>query len=818
MRIHRRGLLALVLVVATVLASGRAWGALVGDHAWFDALGYADIWWWRTSVSLLLKCGIGVVATLAMRAHLEAIRRSFVSVVVPGSVGNLELRGAVPDRTISLVLWAVAFVLGLLLTIPIDDWLPFANVLDARPLSEADPYFQYDLTFWVHWLPFELQLYTWALIAHATMSMLVIVGYVLTRGIGTDGRLLRISRHARRHITVLGAILLLLIAWSYRLDGFDRLINGSSPEGTFSFADHRIGLPGGIIMQVISLAAAAVVVWSAWSRQPRAAVAAVTTVLLMALLLRQGLPLLADSVDGGADPVERERRYHDASDSFTRRAFDADRVLLAAAGDTASLPATPLWDRGSLPHPAPRLGTMISWQPVAGAPGAIVFDALSTPGLLPTWRAITLDLSAVTSVSPPTAATASHVLSLPPIAVSDSGRGYALVSDPAHRIASPPIATFSARLAQAWNQQNPRLLFSAVPRPAPVLVTVRDVRERVALLTPQLLSGSQVTPVVYADSLWWVADLYAASATYPLSEHRLLGDSEVAAAQPALTALINAHTGRLTLMQDGDVPLLARRPLDRLRPHLVSASAVPEGLRRLLPPRADALDLEAGIAARTGSHGIQSDTSARARGVAPLQGFRVRRALLSDSLLVQDDFAPVWMPDRGAYALTATVVDPRDAIRGVLIAPGGLDRRTRWRPASSATPFEGVQVAVRETTDSLRTPGSTAGLRHSGTRVLPGPNGPRYVTPFFAMRDGRATQLRSVLVTDGVRRGVAANVPEAMLAWRDGPESGAGATAAAALFRQMRDALRRGAWGEFGASFDALGRTLGVPARDSSPR
>ncbi|MDZ7630500.1 MAG: UPF0182 family protein [Gemmatimonadaceae bacterium] len=314
MIIRRRGLLMLVAGVALVLAGGRAWGALIGDHAWFDALGYGDVWWWQTSVALTLKVGAGTIATLVMRAHLEAIRRSFVSVVVPGSVGNLEFNGAVPDRTIALVLWAVAFAIGVLLTVPIDDWRPLATVLDARPFGESDPYFQYDLSFWTAWLPFEWQAYTWALLAHAILSMLTIVGYVLTRGIGTDGRTVRVTRHARRHITVLGAMLLLLIAWSYRVDGFDRLVHGTGAEGAFGFADHRVGLPGGIVMQVVSLAAAGVVTWSAWSRQPRAGIAAVTTVLLMALLLRQGMPLLADSVDGGSDPVARERRYIDAGE------------------------------------------------------------------------------------------------------------------------------------------------------------------------------------------------------------------------------------------------------------------------------------------------------------------------------------------------------------------------------------------------------------------------------------------------------------------------------------------------------------------------
>lgn len=814
MIIRRRGLLTLVGGVALLLAMGRAWGALTGDHAWFAALGYSDVWWWQTSVALMLKVGAGTIATLVMRAHLEAIRQSFVSVVVPGSVGNLEFQGAVPDRTISLVLWAGACAVGVLLTIPMTDWLPLANMLAAQPFGESDPYFQYDLSFWTSWLPFEWQAYTWALLTHSVTSLVTIVGYVLTRGIGTDRRTLRVTRHARRHLTVLGAMLLALIAWSYRVDGFDRLVHGTGAEGAFGFADHRVGLPGGIVMQVIALAAAAVVTWSAWSRQPRAAIAAVTTVLLMALLLRQGLPLMAESVEGGSDTVARERRYLDAGASFTRRAYESDRVIADVAGDTASLSAIPLWDRASVPRTTPeRLGAILAWDQSEGMPRALVFDALRVPGLLPTWRAIPVDLA---SGNPFRDVAASAGRTLPPIVVSDSGRGYAIVSDPNRRIAAPSIASIPARLAHAWNLQNPRLLFGATPQLAPVLVTVRDVRERVARLAPGLRAGSHVVPLVFGDSLLWALDLYAVSATYPLSEHVVLDGEEYAAAQFATTALVNAHTGRVSLLAEQDPPLLARRPLQRLARHLVPITALPEGLRRALPPHADALDLEASIAARFGSRSIEEDTTRAMRRAGGLAELSIVRGVMADSALAADDFVPLWLPVRSTYALTAAAIDGRGMVRGVLIAPGGADRRTRWQPSMVDAPYEGVVRSAQETSDSLRQPGSLTGMRRGSTRVVPGPT-VRFLTPYFSVREGRPTQLGAVLLTDGVRRGVAETVPEAALSWRDGARAGAPATAAAAMYRQMRDALLRGAWTEFGASFEALGRSLGVP-RDSVPR
>jgi uncharacterized protein len=815
MIVKRRGLLAFVLGLAALLVVGRAWGALIGDHAWFNALGFGDVWWWRTGVALSLKFGAGTIATLVMRAHLEGIRRSFVSVVVPGNIGNIEFNGAVPERTISAVLWVAAFGIGILLTIPIGDWMPLASVLDARPFGETDPYFQFDLAFWTTWLPFEMQLYTWALLSHAVMSLTVVVAYVLTRGIGTDGRALRVTRHARRHITVLGALLLVLIAWSYRIDGFDKLLQGTRAEGAFGFADHRVGLPGSIVMQVITLAAAAVVIWSAWSRQPRAGVGAVTTVLLMALLLRQGTPLLADSVTGGDDALARERRYLDAGASFTRRAYESDRVLVANESDTASLASTPLWDRTTLPRSSPdRLASLLAWNATDAGPQAYAFETVRARGLLPTWRLIPLD---VVLDNPFPNTPTRNSATLPPIVVSDSGRGYAIVSDPLRRIAAPSIASFSSRLAQAWNLQNPRLLFSTIPSPGPVLVTVRDVRDRVIQLVPSFLPGEHVVPIVAADSLWWALDLYAVSSTYPLSERAILSDTRISAAQFAATAIVNAHTGAVILVSDTQTPILARDALQRFRRHLTPIENLPGVLRRQLPPRVDAMALEAGVAARHGSRTVQEDTSTLARTKPPMTDFSLVPALTTDTNFTADEFAPVWLPDRGAFAVAAAAIDRKGLVHGVMIAPGGADRRTRWRPSADRPPYESIIRAAQDAADSLRTPGTLVGARRGVSRILPSGGSPRFVTPFFSMRDGRPTQLSAVLITDGVRRGTAASVAVAALAWRNGGRAVVGESAAATLYRQMRESLQRGAWADFGSSFEALGRTLGVP-RDSAPR
>ncbi|MCU0618465.1 MAG: UPF0182 family protein, partial [Gemmatimonadaceae bacterium] len=239
----RRAGAGVLVGLALLLVLGRAWGAITTEHAWYAALGAEDTWWWQLRATLLLKGVAGTLGTLAMRAHLAAVRRSFVAVVLPRRVGDLEFTAEVQERALSTLLWLVAIVVGVLVTLPLDDWTVVARAFDSVPIGETDPHLLRDIAFYVAQLPLETTAYRWALLSHALMVVVVVAGYALARGIAWEEGTLRVTRHARRHLTVLGALVLVLLAWSYRLDVFERLAAGTGPDGSFGFADKHVALP-----------------------------------------------------------------------------------------------------------------------------------------------------------------------------------------------------------------------------------------------------------------------------------------------------------------------------------------------------------------------------------------------------------------------------------------------------------------------------------------------------------------------------------------------------------------------------------------------
>ena len=80
-----------------------------------------------------------------------------------------------------------------------------------------------DLGFFVYWLPIESMLYYRTLTTVLFATVVVIFFYALTPSLRWDRGALYVSHYVRRHLAALGAVLLLLLAWSYRLDIYESL-------------------------------------------------------------------------------------------------------------------------------------------------------------------------------------------------------------------------------------------------------------------------------------------------------------------------------------------------------------------------------------------------------------------------------------------------------------------------------------------------------------------------------------------------------------------------------------------------------------------
>jgi hypothetical protein len=160
---------------------------------------------------VILRGLSALVATVFFFCNLYAVRHSVVSLVLPRRVANIEIGEEVPSRYLLFAVIGMSLLFGALLAFPQDDWAALALVRSGQPFRESDPYFEYDLGFWTYWLPFETSLHVWALIALLAATTVVVFLYALTPSLRWERGTLHVSGYVRRHLSLLGALLIFLL-------------------------------------------------------------------------------------------------------------------------------------------------------------------------------------------------------------------------------------------------------------------------------------------------------------------------------------------------------------------------------------------------------------------------------------------------------------------------------------------------------------------------------------------------------------------------------------------------------------------------------
>lgn len=813
----RRWLLGATLALATLLVAGRVVSGWYVDYLWFESLGVVDVWRARTVDLLILRGMAFAVGTTFVFLNLYAVRHSVVSLVLPRRVGNLEIGEEVPGRYLDAAVVVLSLVLGLLLALPRADWASVDLVRHGESFRESDPYFQFDLAFWVYWLPLESEAHLWSLIAILAVTFVVTCLYALTPSLRWEGGRLRITAYARRHFFVLAAALLLVLAWSYRLDAYALLLEGSGAQGTFNAVDHRVGIPASLTLALGTVAAAMLLLWSGWIGQLRIAFATVSAALVLALALRQLLPAVAERFITPADQEQRDAPYFKTRAGYTRRAYDLGRVTRQdSASDEGSeadaLRGASMWDAPALERAVAQehaLGSphgAMGWGTRDGRLRAVIVErpagADATPS--PPWTAVRVETDIVTDRGAPvTDAGSAGELTIPPVLILDSAPGYVMVRDSLGRVAAPTLASFGSRLAHAWRLQNPQLL-AAKTREEARVVLQRDVRRRVRRVFPFFTQGASVSPIVHHDSLYWSIHLYSASEFYPLSDPvRVLGE-QVRYFQHAGVAVVNAHSGRIFAIADQAPDPIAASWIRRFPRLFVPSSALDREFTDQVAPPPEGAQLHARLFAHVGPRGENGPPS------------HLPRQLGGDTLFAGGGTPPYVDPASGRLALTFPILDATERLRGLVIATGGAEYDIRWEASSRLGPRWGAVVdRLRRAIDSASqgVTGRDVPLVRGPVRVLPTPTGEAFVQTAYARRSDGSPAVRLVAVAIGgsVRTGstiaAAAGLPAPALPTTPLTPSEFRARVEA-LYGEMREALARGDWVSFGNAYDALGRVL----------
>ena len=813
----RRWLLLGLAALAAILLAGRALASVYVDYQWFRAMDAEALWRAKTAATLLIGGVSAAAGTLFVFLNLYAVRRSVVSVALPRRVANIEIGEEIPPRYLTIVTVLLSMVLGALLTVPQESWTTFDLARNGILFGETDPYFQFDLGYFVYWLPFETSLFIWSLIALLLVAAVVVFLYSMTRSLRWERGRFYLTGYVRRHLAVLAALALLMLSWSYRLDAYDLLTVGSGSAGAFSYVDHRVTIPASLVLALVTIAVAVLVLWAGWTGQARVVPWAIGIVLLLSLLLKQVAPTVALRFATPADPTLRERPYLATRAGYTRRAFAVDRIqsvdslvlfqTLAQASRSVSI-----WDASALKRVVDRGAgagvRTLGWQTsdaglLAVLPHPTISTNTTSPWTIAYASAVRVDERGGLLRTDTGGSTQADERTIAAPVVAEDLEGYAIVPDTTDRVAAPAVQSSFDRLAHAWSLQNLRLLMSDMPSPRSRILMHRAVRDRVRRLVPYFALGTEVVPLVHADSLLWLIDLYSASTTYPLSQPAFVAGDARSYFQHAGTSFVNAATGRVTIVLDSAPDPIARTWLRRFPAQFRQWGELSPSLVAAIPPASDAAYAQAVALGRVGR---RSDPPVE-RHLPRMNG--------TDTMLVGGQPPPIHIPGAGnALAWVQPLLDDIERVDGAVIATGGAIRRTYWMPLPITGPrWAAVVDRLQRPADSTIVPGSR--MVRGAVRTVPLNGSLAFVQTAYAVRDDGppAVARVSVLVSDSVRSG--STLADALGVALSGDSAGLPLSEedfrarVTRLYAAMRTAMRAGDWVAFGKAYSELGALLG---------
>jgi len=591
---------------------------LYTDWLWFADLGFAGVYRTRLLTQAALFA-VGGAASLVLLLGSAVLARRLSD----RAIGQVEVPGSAQVRAMERPFRAAVLGGSLLLALVMAGslaarWQEVLRFLRPTPFGTADPLFGRDVGFFVFTLPLYRLVQGWLLVA-VFLALLVAAAVYLFRIVlpqipppgGDDGASWPrpavgglLSRPMRAHLFGLGAALLALLAWGYRLSVYELVYSPRGAAFGASYTDIHARLPALWFLVALSVLAAALLLLGIRRPGLRLASTAAGVWIGAAILVGGIYPAVFQRLIVQPQELERERPYIDRTIRLTRQAFALDRIAevptageeMVTAEEIAQRPATigniRLWD------PEPLLTTYNQIQSIRlyydfvsidvdrytidGRYRQVMLGARElAPQRLPpqaqTWvnrrlqftHGYGVAMSAVNEVTPEGLPTlflqdvpprGKIPIDRPELYFSERATDYVIVRARFPEFSYPKgeenvyttydgktgvhIGSLGRRLLFAWRFRDLNILLTDAITSRTVILYHRNVRERVARLAPFLRLDRDPYVVVADGRLFWILDAYTYSNRYPYAQPHREGFNYL---RNSVKAVVDAYHGTVTL-------------------------------------------------------------------------------------------------------------------------------------------------------------------------------------------------------------------------------------------------------------------------------
>jgi hypothetical protein len=241
---------------------------LYTDWLWFQEVGYEIIF----VKTLMTKLTLGLTGgLLAFGLFYVSLRLAMRWSVARTRVVRLDEERIVeinPGQVIGRLAFPLSLLVGVLAGLVVaGQWATWLQYLHATPVGEADPIFSQDLAFYFFTLPLLSWVGNFGLILVVIIMIATTIFYNLRGAMRTGGYALYMDRPAKVHLSVLGAVFFLLLAFKAYLGMPNLLYSTRGPMAGASYTDIEAVLPALKVLMWVTLLGALLVIGNLFRRR-----------------------------------------------------------------------------------------------------------------------------------------------------------------------------------------------------------------------------------------------------------------------------------------------------------------------------------------------------------------------------------------------------------------------------------------------------------------------------------------------------------------------------------------------------------------------
>jgi uncharacterized membrane protein (UPF0182 family) len=295
---------------------------LYTDYLWFQHLNLETVF--TTGLWARVLVGVAVAVPFAAIFAFNAYMARWLS--IRNVLFFSEEIMVAQKFVIWVIVAAVVFLAWIVGTAASTNWLMILRFVNYQSFNLPDPIFGMDVGFYIFSLPFWNFIQTWLLIAFILSLLGALAIYALAQQNNlSEGRLV-VLPHVKLHLSVLGALIFLVLAWGHWLSMFELMYSPRGVAFGASYTDVNISLWALWVMVAVAVVVSLILLANIFLRRNAVSLGAVFVWMGIGIIGTGIIPGLVQRYLVEPNELGAEAPYIEHNIAFTNFAYGLNEV------------------------------------------------------------------------------------------------------------------------------------------------------------------------------------------------------------------------------------------------------------------------------------------------------------------------------------------------------------------------------------------------------------------------------------------------------------------------------------------------------------